>query len=45
MITNLNCILEMLLHQWLNGDIIKDFYLFELYVKLSKLSYNNMNNS
>lgn len=45
MITNLNCILEMLLHQWLNGDIIKDFHLFELYVKLSKLSYDCTDNS
>lgn len=38
---NFKHILEKLLHYWLSGDIIKDYYLFELYVKLSKIVYKH----
>lgn len=39
----LNIILQQLLNRWLNSNIIKNFTLFELFVRLSKLSYNNQN--
>jgi len=41
MIIDLNNVLKMLLHRWLNGNIFKDFDLFELYVKLSKIFYDD----
>lgn len=33
-------ILRVVLNNWLKGDLIKDFYLFESYVYMSKLLYN-----
>lgn len=38
-------ILKSLLHNWLNGNVIEDFYLFEAFVYISKLSYNIDDNS
>ena len=35
--------LKALLYNWLNGDVINDFYLFEAFVHISKLSYNDDN--
>ena len=36
-------VLQQLLSQWLKTDIIKNFSLFELFVKISKLTYNDTN--
>ena len=33
-------ILKSLLHNWLNGNVIEDFYLFEAFVYISKVSCN-----
>lgn len=35
----LNTIAQQLLDYWLNNNIVKNFNLFELFIKVSKLSY------
>lgn len=35
----LNTIAQQLLNYWLNNNIVKNFTLFELFIKVSKLSY------
>ena len=35
----LNTIAQQLLDYWLNNNIVKNFTLFELFIKVSKLSY------
>ena len=37
---DLNYLMKILLHNWLNGDIIADFYLFKAFVFIGKLSNN-----
>lgn len=41
----MNKIIDILLHQiliqWLNTNVIKNFSFFELFVRVSKLSYND----
>lgn len=37
----LNTIAQQLLDYWLNNNIVKNFTLFELFVRVSKLSYMN----
>ena len=36
----LSYMMRILLNNWLNGDIINDFYLFETFVSISKLLDN-----
>ena len=39
MTEELNTIAQQLLDYWLNNNIVKNFNLFELFIKVSKLSY------
>ena len=45
MLSSLNDLMDVVLHQilmkWLNTNVIKKFSLFELFVRVSKLSYND----
>ena len=37
----MDAVLHQILMKWLNTNVIKNFSLFELFVRVSKLSYNN----
>lgn len=39
----LNSLLKMTLNRWLNSNIIENFFLFEIYVKISNLTYEQDN--
>ena len=39
----LNSLLKLTLNRWLNSNIIENFFLFEIYVKISNLTYEQDN--